>query len=155
MHGRGWEWFRAWSSVWWWVMTVRVTTLKGADAGAYYVEALPNYYLDSAEPRGVWLGDGAAQLGLAGEVDDEAFLALMGGMDPQRSDRHLGRAYDEKSVRGFDVTCSAPKSVSVMFALGDTETRRQVLASHDAAVVAVADWIEGHAHTRYRIGDRR
>jgi conjugative relaxase-like TrwC/TraI family protein len=55
-------------------------------------------------------------------------------------------------VRGFDVTCSAPKSVSVMFALGDTETRRQVLASHDAAVVAMAGWIEAHAHTRYRIG---
>ena len=25
-------------------MTVRVTTLKGADAGAYYVERLPNCY---------------------------------------------------------------------------------------------------------------
>jgi conjugative relaxase-like TrwC/TraI family protein len=133
-------------------MTVRVTTLKGADVGAYYVEALPNYYLDSGEPRGVWFGDGAGMLGLSGAVDDEAFLALMAGMDPQRSDRHLGRAFDDKSVRGFDVTCSAPKSVSVMFALGDTETRRQVLASHDAAVTAVAGWIEGHAHTRYRIG---
>ena len=33
-----------------WSMTVRVTTLKGADAGAYYVEALPNYYLQSGEP---------------------------------------------------------------------------------------------------------
>ena len=31
-------------------MTVRVTTLKGPDAGAYYVEALPSYYLDSGEP---------------------------------------------------------------------------------------------------------
>ena len=32
-------------------VTARVTTLKGADAGAYYVEALPNYYLDSGEPK--------------------------------------------------------------------------------------------------------
>ena len=40
-------------------MTVRVTTLKGAEAGAYYVEQLPNYYLDSGEPRGIWLGVGA------------------------------------------------------------------------------------------------
>ena len=46
-------------------MTVRVTTLKGADAGAYYVEALPNYYLQSGEPRGLWLGDGAQLLGLS------------------------------------------------------------------------------------------
>jgi conjugative relaxase-like TrwC/TraI family protein len=133
-------------------VTVRVTTLKGADAGAYYVEALPNYYLDSGEPRGVWLGDGASLLGLADEVADEQFLALMAGMDPQRPDRALGRAYDDTSVRGFDVTCSAPKSVSVMFALGDHDVRREVLAAHDAAVAALAGWIERHAHTRYRIG---
>jgi conjugative relaxase-like TrwC/TraI family protein len=129
-----------------------VTTLKGADAGAYYVEALPNYYLDSGEPRGVWLGDGASLLRLADEVADDQFLALIAGMDPQRPDRALGRAYDDTSVRGFDVTCSAPKSVSVMFAVGDHHVRREVLAAHDAAVAALAGWIEGHAHTRYRIG---
>jgi conjugative relaxase-like TrwC/TraI family protein len=133
-------------------MTVRVTTLKGADAGAYYVEALPNYYLDSGEPRGVWLGAGAGMLRLAGEVDERHFLSLMAGMDPRRPDRQLGRAYDESSVRGFDVTCSAPKSVSVMFALGGDDVRRQVLAAHDASVAALAGWIERHAHTRYRIG---
>jgi conjugative relaxase-like TrwC/TraI family protein len=129
-----------------------VTTLKGADAGAYYVEALPNYYLDSGEPRGVWLCDGASLLGLANEVSDDQFLALMAGMDPQRPDRALGRAYDDTSVRGFDVTCSAPKSVSVIFGLGDDDVRREVLAAHDAAVAALAGWIERHAHTRYRIG---
>ncbi len=63
-------------------MTVRVTTLKGCDAGAYYVEQLPNYYLQSGEPRGTWLGDGAPMLGLSGEVDDDAFLALIAGHGP-------------------------------------------------------------------------
>ena len=152
MHRRAREWSREPSGVGCTAVTVRVTTLKGADAGAYYVEALPNYYLDSGEPRGVWLGDGAGLLGLADEVADEQFLALMAGMDPQRPDRALGRTYDDTSVRGFDVTCSAPKSVSVMFALGDHDVRRGVLAAHDAAVTALAGWIERHAHTRYRIG---
>ena len=133
-------------------MTVRVSTLKGCDAGAYYVEQLPNYYLQSGEPRGVWLGDGAPMLGLSGEVDDDAFLALIAGMDPHRPDRHLGRRYNEDSVRGFDVTASAPKSVSILFALGDDDIRREVLDAHDAAVTALAGWIERHAHTRYRIG---
>ena len=81
-------------------MTVRVTTLKGADAGVYYVEQLPNYYLDSGEPRGIWFGDGARQLGVTGEVGDDAFLAVMAGMDPRRPDRDLGRRYDDKSVCG-------------------------------------------------------
>lgn len=132
-------------------MTVRVTTLKGPLAGAYYVEQLPSYYLHSGEPRGVWLGHGAGLLGLGGEVDDEAFLAAMAGMDPRRPDRHLGRHYDDTSVRGLDVTCSAPKSVSVLWALGDETVRREVLAAHDAAVGAMVGWVEGHAHTRFRI----
>ena len=131
---------------------MRVTTLKGADAGAYYVEQLPNYYLQSGEPRGVWLGDAAPVLGLTGEIEDDDFLALMAGMDPQRPDRHLGRRYNDKSARGYDVTASAPKSVSILFALGDDEIRREVLDAHDAAVTALAGWIERHAHTRYRIG---
>jgi conjugative relaxase-like TrwC/TraI family protein len=129
-----------------------VTTLKGAEAGAYYVEALPNYYLDSGEPRGVWLGRGAEMLGLSGVVDDEAFLALMGGMDPRTPDRLLGNRYSESSVRGFDVTASSPKSVSVLWAVGDEWVRGEVVAAHDAAVAAVAGWIEANAHTRFRLG---
>ena len=50
------------------------------------------------------------------------------------------------------MTASAPKSVSVLFALGDRDVRREVVAAHDAAVAAVQVWIERHAHTRYRIG---
>ncbi len=133
-------------------MTVRVTTLKGADAGDYYVEQLPNYYLQSGEPRGIWFGQGAQTLGLTGEVDDEAFVRA-DGRHGSNSTRSPSRScYDDKSVRGFDVTASAPKSVSVLFALGDLETRHQVLAAHDDAVGALATWIERHAHTRYRIG---
>ncbi|MGB7235013.1 MAG: relaxase domain-containing protein, partial [Rhodococcus sp. (in: high G+C Gram-positive bacteria)] len=60
-------------------MTVRVTTLKGADAGSYYVDALPNYYLDADEPRGRWHGKAAAVLGLRCEVGDDEFLNLMAG----------------------------------------------------------------------------
>jgi conjugative relaxase-like TrwC/TraI family protein len=132
-------------------MTVRVTTLKGPLAGVYYVEQLPSYYLQAGEPRGLWLGCGAWMLGLDGDVHDEAFLAVMGGVDPRQPSRLLGRRYDERSVRGFDVTCSAPKSVSVLWALGDEATRRQVVEAHDAAVAALAGWVEGHVHTRFRI----
>ncbi len=133
-------------------VTVRVTTLKGAAAGAYYVEALPNYYLDADEPRGLWHGRAAGMLGLSGTVDDDAFLALMAGMDPRDPDRLLGNGYSEKSVRGFDVTASSPKSVSVLWAVGDDWVRAEVLAAHDAAVAAVAGWIDTHAHTRFRLG---
>ena len=99
-------------------MTVRVITLKGVAAGAYYVDQLPNYYLDTDEPRGHWHGQGAEILGLRGEVVDGEFLAVMGGHQPTRPDIDLGLAYGERSVRGFDVTASAPKSVSFRLSHG-------------------------------------
>ncbi len=132
-------------------MTARVTTLKGPEAGAYYVEALPSYYLQSGEPRGQWHGRGATELGLSGQVEDAGFLALMAGEHPDGSGVALGRGYGESSVRGFDVTCSAPKSVSILFAVGDAETRAAVLEGHDRAVAAVVEWVERNALTRYTI----
>ena len=133
-------------------MTARVTTLKGPEAGAYYVEALPNYYLDSGEPQGHWHGKGAELLGIEDEVIDRQFLRLMAGMHPRlRQESSLGRSYGETSVRGFDVTASAPKSVSTLFAIGDDQTRHHVLAAHDTAVKTMFGWVEDHAHTRYRI----
>ncbi|GEM_PF-724572 len=133
-------------------MTARVTTLKGPEAGAYYVEALPSYYLDSGEPAGIWHGTGAQLLGLEGQVVDEQFLRVMAGLTPDGTgDEPLGRTYNDTSVRGFDVTASAPKSVSVLFAVGEPQVRTEVLAAHDTAVAAMLRWVEAHAHTRYRI----
>jgi conjugative relaxase-like TrwC/TraI family protein len=136
----------------WCAVTVRVTTLRGPDAAAYYVEHLPNYYLAVDEPAGVWFGHGANTLGLTGELHKGPFLAVMAGHQPTEPDRTLGGAFGEKSVRGYDITCSAPKSVSVLFGLGDEYVRGEVTGAHDAAVAALAGWIESHAHTRYRIG---
>ena len=134
-------------------VTVRVTTLKGSDAGAYYVEVLPRYYLDGDEPPGRWLGTATESLGVGGQVTEVEFLAVMAGCHPASGDQ-LGRRYGEESVRGFDVTASAPKSVSVLFALGDDHVRAQVLDAHDAAAAAMVGWIEGHAHTRRRLEGR-
>ncbi|MCP4963597.1 MAG: relaxase domain-containing protein [Actinomycetia bacterium] len=132
-------------------MTARVTTLKGPEAGAYYVEALPNYYLDSGEPFGRWYGRAAAELGLSGTIEADDFLAVMAGENPLVCGQFLGRHYGDSSVRGFDVTCSAPKSVSVLFALSDQDTRQEVLTAHDEAVATTVRWIEQSALTRHRI----
>lgn len=130
-------------------MTVRVTTLKGADAGRYYTERLPSYYLDSGEPPGHWWGKAASHLGLAGEMEPGAFLAMMAGRHPATGE-DLGRHHGEDSVRGYDATFSAPKSVSVLFALGDDRVREETVEAHERAVEAVLGWVESRAHTRLR-----
>ena len=159
-------------------MAARVTTLRGGTAGRYYVErdldgrvvpgiGLGAYYagpaadpaggvagagVDRFEPVGRWWGTGAANLGLAGPIEPEAFIALLAGRHPT-TDALLGRPYNEASARGFDLTFSAPKSVSVLWATADPDTRRQVLAGHDAAVDAVLGHVQATmAHTRRGAG---
>ncbi|MGH3650592.1 MAG: MobF family relaxase [Acidimicrobiia bacterium] len=130
-------------------MTVRVNSLKGVDAGRYYTERLSSYYIDGGEPPGRWWGQATDRLGLLGQVDPEAFLAVMAGQDPTTG-VDLGRRFGEGSVRGYDATFSAPKSVSLLWALGDDLVRQQVAAAHDMAVESVLGWVEDHAHTRLR-----
>ena len=69
---------------------------------------------DRFEPVGRWWGTGVANLGLAGLVEPEAFIALLAGRHPT-TDALLGRRYNDASARGFDPTFSAPKSVSVLW----------------------------------------
>lgn len=130
-------------------MTVRATGLKGTAAGLYYTEELPDYYLNGGEPSGIWWGDGADQLGLKGRLDAAAFHAVLSGVDPDTGEQ-LGRKYGDNSVRGYDVTFSAPKSVSVLWALGNETIQSEVVASHERAVEAVLGWVEENAHTRLR-----
>lgn len=131
-------------------VTVRVTTLKGVDAGRYYTERLPSYYLRSGEAPGVWWGRGAERLALSGQLEPDSFLAIMAGEVPVTGEQ-LGHRFGETSVRGFDATFSAPKSVSLLFAVGDESVRDHVVVAHERAVNGVLGWVEDHAHTRMRV----
>ncbi|MFN0028495.1 MAG: MobF family relaxase [Acidimicrobiales bacterium] len=131
-------------------MTVRVTSLKGAAAGQYYVAEAGSYYLAAGQPAGRWFGVGASRLGLNSSFDDDAFVAVMAGVDPC-SGVELGRPFVERSVRGYDVTFSAPKCLSLLAAVGDPVVAAEVYGAHDAAVDAVLGYVERHALTRYRV----
>ena len=72
-----------------------------------------NYYvLGSMGER--WAGQGAEQLGLQGSVDKDVFTRLLEGRLPDGAD--LSRIQDgsNKHRPGYDLTFSAPKSVSMM-----------------------------------------
>ena len=92
--------------------------VEGAAAGRYCVAEVGSYYVPAEEPKGRWFGDAATPLGLSGVVDDGQFVAVMNGVDPL-SGVGLGQAFGEKSVRGYDVTFSAPK-----FGVGPRRPRR-------------------------------
>ncbi len=131
---------------------LRVTTLHASSAAAtaaYYAQ-----YLTAApgEVPGVWSGRQAAGLGLSGTVDVEALELLLSDRDPvsgtplgrELLDRFTSDGRMIKAVSGFDATFSAPKSLSVWWALtGD----RRLLEAHDVAVSAALKHLERFGST--------
>jgi conjugative relaxase-like TrwC/TraI family protein len=71
-------------------------------------------------------------VGIVGEVDRDALTRALQGQDP-RTGRELVAPHVRR-VPGFDVAFSGPKSVSVLFGLGDESLRRTIRSEHDAAV---------------------
>jgi conjugative relaxase-like TrwC/TraI family protein len=120
-----------------------------AKAGGYarYLEAKTiapergDYYLSpTGEPQqahGRWLAsaDTLARFGIKGQsVQGRDFIALMEGRHP-RSGAWLRReGAGGGRGGGVDLTFSAPKSVSVLWALGDEQSRLDIEDSHAAAV---------------------
>jgi conjugative relaxase-like TrwC/TraI family protein len=89
-----------------------------------------DYYIGGPEAAGEWFGRGTAALGLRGTVDAEDLQRLLAGQDPH-SGSQLKR---EGAVAAFDVTFSAPKSVSVLFGIGDADMPAAIRAAHQRAV---------------------
>ena len=95
----------------------------------------------AASPRGRWTGSGADSIGVGGRVDDDGFMALMDGRDPSTGER-LKRVGGRSKVAAFDLTFSTPKSVSVLFAIGEPALAGALVDAHESAVesTTMASW---------------
>ncbi len=117
---------------------------------------IEDYYAARGEATGRWIGGGCGGLGVSGEVDGEGFAAMTDGRDPVSGDR-LRPAHGRQRVAALDLTFSAPKSVSVLFAVGDAELSRALLEAHERAVEAALAYVEREACVTRRghDGERR
>ena len=102
------------------------------------------YYTARGESPGRWAGPGAEALELRGEVTDADFAAVLTGTHP-RTGEDLGKHWRTQTVVAFDVTVSAPKDVSILYALGDERTRHTILRIHGEGVQAAAEYLLANA----------
>src|SRR5690349_5803510 len=102
-----------------------------------------DYYVGGPEAPGVWIGDGSRRVGLVGQVDAMRLDRVLSGQHPA-SGEPLGRVLRQR-VPGFDLTFSAPKSVSVLFGVGDDELRGVIRDAHDQAVAEALGYLEREA----------
>lgn len=121
---------------------ISIQPLESAKGAADYYAAAFNYYAGDAQAMR-WLGRGAEILKLGGVVEKEDMLQLLKGILPN------GQVLQNKQGEhrpGFDMTFSAPKSVSILVGLGVDKDLEQF---HDKAVeLAIQQLEEEFAQTR-------
>ncbi len=120
-------------------------TLRAAKGPDYYERpefARDDYYSVRGEVRGEWAGRGAEALGLSGAPDEGDLGVLLDGRDPASGAVLAGSARRAGGNVAFDLTFAAPKSVSVLAAVGDEVVRGAVLDAHAAGVCAGLDYLE-------------
>ena len=139
-----------------------VATLAQAASAAYYLESQrsfrhPNeYYTAGEEPDGVWFNPkGLFGLADGGKVDSSEFHRLYNGFAPNTGGKLTQNAGSERRSAGLDMTFSADKSVSALWAVADPELRSEIERAHnDAARVALEETVLRHcAYTRIRNRD--
>lgn len=130
-----------------------MAAVSSSAVAASYFER-DDYYVGDrdGEAVGEWVGEGANHLGMNGAVRKDDFKALLDGHLPTGEQlgtvREKGGAVEHRP--GWDLTLSAPKSVSLLAEVGADE---RVMAAHDYAVKVALSWIEASvAGTRIRSG---
>ncbi|WP_174503995.1 MobF family relaxase [Acidiphilium sp. C61] len=121
-------------------MVATISALTSAGQAARYYEADESYYAEGGLAPSEWLGHGAQVLNLAGTVDREQFARLLEGHVAGQS---LGTMRDGEWEHrpGWDVTFSAPKSVSIM---AEVTGDRRLIAAHERAVKTALGLAEQH-----------
>ena len=116
---------------------ITVSKIKNAGAALQYYSERDDYYREGSGAPAAFYGRGAEKLGLSGAMetrrDAQHFADVLSGKATGKEVRH---------TPGYDVTFSAPKSVSVA-ALVNGDTR--LIAAHDAAVRTALAHVEKHA----------
>ena len=105
------------------------------------------YYTERGDRPGRWHGTGLADLGLTPDAlaSERELEALFGRAMSPTTGTQLGRGWRVDAVTGYDLTFSAPKSVSALWALADQRTGTAVTEAHEAAVKAGLDFLQDRA----------
>lgn len=116
----------------------------GPLAEEYYLAqvagGIEDYYSEEREAPGHWLSRSAELLGMEGTVDGNELRAVLSGRDPDTG-AALHHAAN-RSTPGWDLTFRSPKSVSILWGLGDRRIAAHVRDAHQASVVAAVGYLE-------------
>ena len=122
------------------------------DGGAEISSSLASYYAESGTPPGVFLGagltdlDGGAGVKAGTQVTEAHLFNMLVALCDPVSGEPVGTTAKAPAggapVAGFDLTFSPSKSISVIWALADEETRAVIYECHSQAIDYVISYAE-------------
>ena len=125
-----------------------------------------DYYVGDANLSAYFSGNGCKNFEALEDkvidIDDQRFKALFSGRSPDNKDEALRRGGMAKReitlkdgttktltpVQAFDFTCSAPKDISILYAIGDSKTREQLIQIQREAVANVQEFVQQNTFVR-------
>ena len=127
-------------------MVTAQTQYSLANACSYFAEhlAVGDYYAEGQQVAGVWFGQSAERLGLAGPVKSDQFFRLCENQHPDTGDTLTQRLNTTRVDQGhtranrrifFDFTFSPPKSVSIAALVGGDARIREAHAKATQAAL--------------------
>ncbi len=121
-----------------------VATVAAGTSAEYYI-ASSDYYIGGSEPAGRWVAVGVEIGVVVGAiVERDPFERLHAALDltgrPMLSSRS-----GKKHVGGYDITFSAPKTCSILWALADPELRAKIEEAQANAFEVALKAIEANA----------
>jgi hypothetical protein len=122
-----------------------VATWSIAASSTYYAKH-GAYYLGGNEPSGRWYAP-AGDLGLVdgSEVDANLFERLFEALDAYGKSMLSTKGGKLQRSSAFDITFSAPRSVSLAWGLASNETKRLIEAAQERAVRSALSVVEQEA----------
>lgn len=95
------------------------------------------------EPNGKWIGAFSERLGFKDSIVHRGEIeSALKGYDPKTGNPFSNNAGDERHKPGYDLTFSAPKSVSVAWAGASPELQREISAAHQRAIESAIEYAE-------------
>lgn len=130
---------------------------RTAEAARNYFDTslrVGDYYREGEQVVGRWHGLAATRLGLSGDVTRKSFCELIDNRHPVKGEQLTPRNKADR-VPGFDFTFTAPKSVSVLYAMtGDARITDALRASVADAMTEVEREMKTRVRSRGKDEDR-
>ncbi len=122
--------------------------MRGGGSGDYYVKlAQAGYYTNSLEKPGIWFGNGAEEAKLQGQVSPAELKNLLSGFSPDGKEEwvQIQNKKTHERQSGWDMTFSAPKSISVLWSQVSSDVRGIIEKAHEVAVKSALSFLEQEA----------